>query len=175
MWSSALLSLASSLDDMPMPKTNGTKIANDLVGASGVHYVASELSFRGMLALPTIKNTPGYDLIVTSRNGKKHANIQVKTSQNSKTRFWPMPWPDKVCAGSGDYYVLLRRNGASFDAFMLTGREARKEVEARLKEETKSIALGTRKVGFACVWVDRKGLEAKKAKWARRWKNFRLS
>jgi len=60
-----------------MPKTNGTKIANDLVGASGVHYVASELSFRGMLALPTIKNTPGYDLIVTSRNGKKHANIQV--------------------------------------------------------------------------------------------------
>lgn len=86
-----------------------------------------------------------------------------------------MPWPDKVCVGPDDYYVLLRRNGPSFDAFMLTGREARKEVEARLKEESKSIALGTRKAEFACVWVDRKGLEVKKAKWARRWRNFSLS
>ena len=104
--------------------TENKSIAKDLVGSAGVHYVASELCFRGMIALPTIKNTAGYDLIVASSDGKKHANIQVKTSQHH-ARFWPMPRLERVCAGRDDYYVLVRRaSEASFEAFMLTGNEA---------------------------------------------------
>ena len=35
-----------------------------LVGAAGVHAVVSELSLRGLIALPTIRNTAGVDVIV---------------------------------------------------------------------------------------------------------------
>ena len=60
-----------------------------LIGAAGVFYVAAELSLRGMIALPTIRNTAGYDIIVTNRDGSKHANIQVKTSgQQPKPTFF---------------------------------------------------------------------------------------
>jgi hypothetical protein len=51
-----------------------------LIGAAGVFHVAAELSLRNMIALPTIRNTAGYDLIATSLDGTSHANIQVKTS-----------------------------------------------------------------------------------------------
>ena len=51
---------------------------NSLIGAAGVHYAAYKLTLKGMLALPTVRNTPGTDLIVTSRDGRQHANIQVK-------------------------------------------------------------------------------------------------
>jgi hypothetical protein len=37
-----------------------------LIGATGVHYVVSELSLRGMIALPTIHNTAGVDVVVTN-------------------------------------------------------------------------------------------------------------
>ena len=53
-----------------------------LIGAAGVHYVVSELSRRGLIALPTIRNTSGIDVIVTGRDGSRHANLQVKTSLN---------------------------------------------------------------------------------------------
>jgi hypothetical protein len=44
-------------------------VSNALVGIAGVHYVAAELSRRGLIALPTIRNTAGYDIIVAT-----HAN-----------------------------------------------------------------------------------------------------
>jgi hypothetical protein len=43
-----------------------------------------------MLALPTIRNTAVYDLVVVTPDGTKHANIQVKTSFKRISSF-PMP------------------------------------------------------------------------------------
>jgi hypothetical protein len=105
------------------------KISNTLIGIAGVHFVAYRLSLRGLLALPTIRNAQGYDIIVTTSNGLAHANIQVKTSQNRVT-FWPMPESSRVQTGPSDFYVLLRwlAEEAAFEGFMLTGREARSSV-----------------------------------------------
>lgn len=36
-----------------------------LTGAAGVFYVASELSMRGMVALPSIRNVKGADIVIT--------------------------------------------------------------------------------------------------------------
>lgn len=87
-------------------------------------YLASE-GFR----LLTIRNTAAYDIIVATADGKKHANIQVKTSQK-KFSFWPMPSSDRVCTKPNDYYVFLRwlRNENKFEGFMLKGTEARTAV-----------------------------------------------
>jgi hypothetical protein len=81
--------------------------------------------------LPTIRNTAGYDIIVATTDGRKHANIQVKTSQK-KVNFWPMPPSDKVCAKPNDYYVLVRwiEKEKKFEGFMLRGSEAKKAVVA---------------------------------------------
>jgi hypothetical protein len=58
-----------------------------LIGAAGVHFVASELSLRGLIALPTIRNTAG--IVVVNKDGTWQANLQVKTSR-SKVSFWPI-------------------------------------------------------------------------------------
>jgi hypothetical protein len=46
-----------------------------LVGAAGVHYVVSELSLRGLIALPTIRNTSGVDIVVVNKDGTWHAEL----------------------------------------------------------------------------------------------------
>ena len=104
-------------------------VPSALVGIAGVHYVAAELSRRGLIALPTIRNTAGYDIIVATPDGTRHANIQVKTSQK-RVNFSPMPPPEKVCAKPNDYYVLVRwiSKDRKFEGFMLTGREAKAAV-----------------------------------------------
>ena len=45
-----------------------------LIGAAGVHFVVSEVSLRGLIALPTIRNTANVDVIVTNKQGTWQAN-----------------------------------------------------------------------------------------------------
>ncbi len=111
---------------------------NALTGAAGVFHVAMMLSLRGMIALPTIRNTAGYDIIVSSRDGSQHANIQVKTA-GGPARFWPICKNiSAVKDNPSDYYVLLRRphpdKPAEFEGFMLTGTEMKRELEEYIAE-----------------------------------------
>jgi hypothetical protein len=57
------------------------KVNGQLLGAAGVHYVAAKLNALGLHAAPTIRNVPGVDLFVGSRDGRKSIAIQVKTSR----------------------------------------------------------------------------------------------
>lgn len=142
-------------------------VSNALVGIAGVHYVAAELSRRGLIALPTIRNTAAYDIIVATPDGKKHANIQVKTSLK-EAKFWPMPPSNKVRTLPNDYYVLVRwvERGKRFEGFMLKGREAKKEVAASEERQTESIKSGRHgKTLFPSINVG--------AKWAKQEKRWR--
>src|SRR5260370_27956269 len=78
-----------------------------LTGIAGVHHVVAELSRRGLVALPTIRNTAAYDIIVATPDGKRHANLQVKASQNRRSVFLMPPRPQGR-ARPHRYYVLLR-------------------------------------------------------------------
>lgn len=86
-----------------------SKLTRDkaLIGAAGVHYVASEPSLRGLIALPTIRNTAGTDIVVTNPRGDWFANLQVKTSR-SRVSFWPVGTHFDAWTGQNDYYVFLR-------------------------------------------------------------------
>jgi hypothetical protein len=159
---------------------------NSLIGAAGVHYAAYKLTRRGMLALPTVRNTPGTDVIVTSLDGRHHANIQVKTSQYPRAKFWIICSPKKFVKlpfGKHDIYVLLRPRRADdpleeevdeFEGFMLTAAEAKEEMEAHLKfRKEKQFPL--------CIWVDKgtreqswKLPEGNKRKWRERWRKWNL-
>jgi hypothetical protein len=142
-----------------------TKIPNTLIGASGVHYVVSELSRRGMIALPTIRNTAAFDVIVTSCDGKRHANIQVKTSLK-KVQFWRMPDSKRVCCGPKDYYVLLRWEHKldRFEGFMVSGRMAKEAVAEGEAFQRKRVMAGSRKEVVPSIYFGEKRKD-----WKRRW------
>jgi hypothetical protein len=159
---------------------------NSLIGAAGVHYAAYKLTRRGMLALPTVRNTPGTDLIVTSLDGRHHANIQVKTSQYPRAKFWVICSAKKFAKlpfGRHDFYVLLRPRRADdpvgqevdeFEGFMLTAQEAKNEMHANLQfRKEQQFPL--------CIWVDKGTREQSwglpgdsKDKWRKRWQRWKL-
>ncbi len=154
-------------------------IAKDkaLIGAAGVFHVTAELSLRGMIALPTIRNTAGYDIIVTNRDGSKHANIQVKTSGQRPT-FLPICGKvEDVKGGSEDFYVLLRRNTTNdgFEGYMLTGAEMKKRLEDYEAWYTKMEK--KRKFSLClCLYVDEKLHISKEdiEGWHKKWNKWLL-
>ena len=83
------------------------RIRNTLIGIAGVHFVVSELSLRNLIALPTIRNTAGVDVLVASEDGSWHASIQVKTWQR-KVTFWPVGRGYERWTGENKFYVFLR-------------------------------------------------------------------
>jgi hypothetical protein len=97
------------------------KINNALTGAAGVHHVAALLSFRGLIALPTIRNAPGIDLVVVNPAGTWHANVKVKTSRR-KINFWPISYRYRDFSGPNNYYAFVRyiAQSASFEIFLET-------------------------------------------------------
>jgi hypothetical protein len=102
--------------------------ANALIGSAGVHHVASELSRRGLVALTTTRNTQGFDVVVASPNGRRHANIEVKTSLK-KVGFWPVG--RRVLTGSRNFYVFLRYLDGErrFQGFLGPSREVKRQVQ----------------------------------------------
>jgi hypothetical protein len=144
----------------------------NLIGIAGVHHVVSELSRRGVIALPTVKNTAAYDIIAVNVAGTSHANIQVKTSSKRVPAF-PMPEPEKIRTGKNDYYVLLRwvEKEQRYEVFLLKGAEAHKEVAASCNSQKRSVQAGTRKVISPCIRVSgAQGLKAKR--WSDAWQKW---
>lgn len=159
------------------------------IGAAGVHYAAYRFLRRGMLALPTVRNTPGTDLVVTSYDGRRHANIQVKTSQYSRAKFWIICSAKKfrkLPFGPNDFYLLLRPRRADdpggtepneFEGFMLTAKEARQEMLAHYNYWKKK---GKEPAFSLCIYVDKGRREKawrlgeRKNFWRKRWNTWRI-
>jgi len=101
------------------PKRERLTRDKSLIGAAGVHYVVSELCLRGLIALPTIRNTAGVDVVVVNKEGSWHTDIQVKTSR-SKVTSWPVGTGYELWQGANRYYVFLRfdTKAGRFDAFL---------------------------------------------------------
>ena len=115
--------------------TTKPKISNTLIGVAGVHFVVSQLSLRGLIALPTIRNTAGVDVLVASIDGLWHANLQVKTSQN-KVTFWPVGTAYDHWLGENNYYVFVRLlpNESIFEAFLETSNIVATQTQSALDE-----------------------------------------
>lgn len=107
-----------------------------LIGVAGVHYVVSELSVRGLIALPTIRNTAGIDIVAVNKEGTWQANLQVKTSR-SKVSFWPISKNFEDWIGPNNYYVFLRyiKNESRFEIFLETSSRVAAQVRVRIEAE----------------------------------------
>ena len=112
-----------------------------LIGAAGVHFVVSQLSLRGLIALPTIRNTAGVDVVVTNKAGTWQANLQVKSSR-SRVGFWPIGKRYEEWVGPHNYYVFVRYDPKlhSLEAFMAaSGEVAQLVTQLREKEKEKGL------------------------------------
>jgi hypothetical protein len=107
-----------------------------LIGAAGVHFVVSELSLRGFIALPTIRNTAGMDIVAVHPNGEWHANIQVKTSR-SKVSFWPIGTTYHRWCGPHNHYAFVRylAGEGRFEIFLESADRVVPAVDARVADE----------------------------------------
>ena len=107
-----------------------------MIGIAGVHFVVSELSLRGLIALPTIGNTAGIDVIVASTDGSWHANLQVKTSMN-KLNFWPVGTGFEKLCGKNNFYVFLRylKKESRFEVFLESADAVAKDVKKRIEDD----------------------------------------
>ena len=90
---------------------NKSELDKSLIGVAGVHFIVSELSLRGLIALPTIRNTMGVDIVVTKRDGSWHANLQVKSSQRRSGKNWPVGSRYSKLSGKDNYFVFVRYRG----------------------------------------------------------------
>ncbi len=104
-----------------------------LIGSAGVHYVCAELNMNGLVALPTVRNTKGLDVVVLSQKGKLLANLQVKTSSR-KVPFWPIGKSYTEWAGENDYYIFVRYYDEHFEAFLESGKNVIQQVADKQKE-----------------------------------------
>jgi hypothetical protein len=145
-----------------------------LIGIAGVHHVISELSRQGMIALPTARNTAAYDVVVVSADGKKHANIQVKTSSKAVANF-PMPAAKKIRTGPNDIYVLARwrESERRYECFLLTGREACGEVVRTTEPKDEARKRGHKSLIIPSANVGRNNLKNADL-WREAWLNWRL-
>jgi hypothetical protein len=94
------------------------KTGKILSGISGEYFVAGELSRRGYVAALTLRNNADTDIVVTTDDGTKSFNIQVKTSNREKSNMWPMgskPLETKPEWEGDFYYVFVSISSESTD------------------------------------------------------------
>jgi hypothetical protein len=104
------------------------KLAASLSGASGVYWVCMQLSLRGLLAMPTIRNTAGIDVLVSTASGVS-ADLQVKTAQRT-VGFWPTQAPDQIVVSPHVFFVFVRWRDEqrSFEGFLVPSGDVRERV-----------------------------------------------
>jgi hypothetical protein len=141
-----------------------------LVGAAGVFYVASELSMRGLVALPSIRNVKGADILVADPDGRRFAFLQVKTSK-SKVIFWPIGDSALKWTGRNCYYVFVRRVHDHFEAFLEKASVVAGEVQAADRSASKR---GNKKWALAWLISGRDAAKGAQERTRRQWETFRL-
>ncbi len=109
--------------------------SNDLVGNAGVYWVATELSHRGLVALPTVRNCPGADLLVLDPDTHALATLQVKCS-GKRPKFWPASAPAPAWRKASHAYVFVRRtaNRGGCEGFLVGSVEVAADVAANLAD-----------------------------------------
>lgn len=139
------------------------KPSKTLIGAAGVHSVVSELSLRGLVALPTIRNTAGIDILVSEPDGSGLAYLQVKTASYRRS-YWPTSEPERCLKGSRSFYVFMRYlpDEKRFEAFLESGDNVAKQVQENLLNYQKQ---GLKKFTYWELPSEAKEVEKLQKKW----------
>ncbi|MFI4919728.1 MAG: hypothetical protein ACHP65_09255 [Legionellales bacterium] len=108
------------------------KQSNALIGSAGVHYVCAILSMNGMIALPTVRNTKGIDIVVLNHEGSFLANLQIKTS-HKKVSSWIVGADYERWYGDNNHYVFVRYYYEKFEAFLESSENVIQQVKQTIE------------------------------------------
>jgi hypothetical protein len=81
--------------------------SNILNGLAGEYSVCAELCRRGILALPTPKNNPYFDVAAIHPKSFKSISIQVKTMSPENKQGWKLGKVDYPEFANNDFFVVL--------------------------------------------------------------------
>jgi len=84
-----------------------TRLSGIQAGIAGEYFVAGELSRRGYVASPTLRNTRGIDILASNQEATKSVGIQVKTCQGAAPR-WVMTKTAEADGAENLFYVFVR-------------------------------------------------------------------
>jgi hypothetical protein len=87
--------------------TDKPKRGTGLTGAAGEYFVAAELSLRGWLATPTIKNAPGTDVLAQYREKGILVAIQTKTASPGNPFMMDLGI-ERVSVAENEWVVLVK-------------------------------------------------------------------
>lgn len=83
------------------------KSSNNITGVTGEYYVCAELGYRGILAIPTPKNNPLFDLLATDLSANQIIAIQVKTMSKGNKQGWRLNKDICLRKNNPNLYVVL--------------------------------------------------------------------
>jgi len=117
-------------------KNRGRRIPNSIFGMAAVFWVACELSRRNWIALPTLRNLKGVDIIAQHPGNAKRVEIQVKALQARKGRnFWLLGAMNRKDIPSYDplFFVFVRPcsrdDTAPFEALIVPSAKVKREAQ----------------------------------------------
>jgi hypothetical protein len=133
------------------------RVPASIYGMAGVFWVASELSKKRWIALPTLRNLKGVDIIAQRESSKERVEIQVKTIQGQG--FWPLGAKRirDIEARDSLFYVFVRpiredKSGA-LEGFVVPS--------STVKSQASNNASGK----FVCCWYPPKDLTKYNSAW----------
>lgn len=146
---------------------------NILVSLSGEYFVCAELSSRGIVAVLAPKNNPEIDVIATTPDGSRFANIQVKTMSVGNKQGWKLNKNIEEKIGTKKFFVILVNlieHGQIPEFYIFNRDELAKLVKENYQKYLSKPKRGggqRKDVGFR--WFDfrdfRQELEQRKNKW----------
>lgn len=91
-------------------------IKKGMIGTAGEYYVCAELCRRNILALPSSKNNPLFDILASDTEGRRTVAIQVKTMGLKNEIGWKLGKDIEICHGNPNLFVVLvnmKENGTN--------------------------------------------------------------
>lgn len=127
--------------------SSGLRMKHHQAGMHGVYLAAAELTGRGLIVSPTLRNAPVADLLVTDQDGKRAWSVQVKTNTN-KASFWLLNKGAKSISSASHIYIFVNLKGKGCPEFFPVKSEW---VASHVDEEHKP--------NPAFYWFDRKNIK----------------
>lgn len=107
-------------------KQRSSRRIHTITSAAGEYFVAAQIMKIGGVASLAPKNTPGVDVLATSLDGNRFANIQVKTKQHG--RDWPLG-NKPIVPNEHLFYIFIDLRGPYQEYYIVPSKLLYKLVE----------------------------------------------
>ena len=85
-------------------------LSSALSGVAGVYFVAAEMSRLGLIALVTVRNTKGVDILASSDDAQRFVGVEVKTVQGSRTEWLISKGVEELKDAANRVFVFVALN-----------------------------------------------------------------